>query len=152
MENASKALIMAAGVLIGVLILSLAIYLFIDFGTTSAKINSQVAEQQIAQFNSKFAAYEGQDGLTIYDVITVASLANENNIYYEDFDGYEIEVLLVNPTLHPIQENINDTKISLIQADKALINTANLNLPTYKCEILNYHKNGRVHTIKFTKN
>lgn len=32
MENASKALIMAGGVLIGILILSLAVYLFIDFG------------------------------------------------------------------------------------------------------------------------
>ena len=33
MENASKALLMAAGVLIGVLILSLAVYLFENFGT-----------------------------------------------------------------------------------------------------------------------
>ena len=32
MENASKALIMAGGVLIGVLIISLAVYLFVSFG------------------------------------------------------------------------------------------------------------------------
>ena len=60
MENASKALIMAAGVLIGMLILSLAVYLYIDFGTSAAQINSQITEQQIAQFNSKFTSYEGQ--------------------------------------------------------------------------------------------
>ena len=38
MENASKALIMAAGVLIGVLILSLAVFLFLDFCPTSERI------------------------------------------------------------------------------------------------------------------
>ena len=60
MENASNALIMAAGVLIGILILSLAVYLFIDFGSTASEINSQITEQQISQANSKFTIYEGQ--------------------------------------------------------------------------------------------
>ena len=54
MENASKALIMAGGVLIGVLILSLAAYLFVDLGSTSAEITAQNAEKQITEFNSKF--------------------------------------------------------------------------------------------------
>ena len=41
MENASNALIIAGGVLIGVLIISLAVYLFVDFGSTSAEINKK---------------------------------------------------------------------------------------------------------------
>ena len=41
MENASKALLMAAGVLIGILILSLAVFLFTNFGSASAEINKQ---------------------------------------------------------------------------------------------------------------
>ena len=44
MENASNALIIAGGVLIGVLILSLAVYLFADFGSTSAEINKKTQE------------------------------------------------------------------------------------------------------------
>jgi len=36
MENASKALLMAAGVLIGLLVLSLMVYLFASFASTSA--------------------------------------------------------------------------------------------------------------------
>ena len=59
MENASKALLMAGGVLIGVLIISLAVYLFADFGSTSAEVNAQNAQKQITAFNSKFTAYEG---------------------------------------------------------------------------------------------
>ena len=37
MENASKALLMAAGVLMGILIISLAVFLFVTFGATSAE-------------------------------------------------------------------------------------------------------------------
>ena len=75
MENASKALIMAGGILVGVLVLSLMVYLFADFGSTSAQINDQNKQNQLSQFNSKFTAYEDKEGLTIYDVITVAARA-----------------------------------------------------------------------------
>ena len=51
MENASKALLMAAGVLIGVLILSLAVYLFANFGTASAEIHKQKDMNEINKFN-----------------------------------------------------------------------------------------------------
>ena len=149
MENASNALIMAAGVLIGILILSLAVYLFIDFGSTASEINSQITEQQISQANSKFTIYEGQEDLTIYDVITVASYANENNIYYQDnLSEYKIIIYL---GTQQIQDNINNKKIELIQNDKNLINASNLNLPTYECKVLSYYGSGRIHEIKFTK-
>ena len=74
---------MAAGVLIGVLILSLAAYLFVYFGSTSQQIHEQNEENQINEFNSKFTSYVGKDNITIYDVITVANLATENNKKYE---------------------------------------------------------------------
>ena len=82
MENASKALLMAASVLIGILIISLAVYLFVTFGSASAKMHKQNEVQQIAQFNSQFTSYEEKE-CTIYDVITLANLATENNKYYE---------------------------------------------------------------------
>ena len=106
MENASKALLMAAGVLIGVLILSLAVYLFVSFGTTSSELHKQQDSDRINQFNSQFTSYEGKEGVTIYDVITVANLATENNIYYEfnkrnnipstDTNDFYISVVLKN--------------------------------------------------------
>lgn len=85
MENASKALLMAAGVLIGVLILTLAVYLFATFGATSAELHKQQATDRLNEFNSQFTSYEekNENGLTIYDFITVASLATENNKYYD---------------------------------------------------------------------
>ena len=86
MENASKALIMAASVLIGVLILSLAVYLFVTFGASSAQMHKQIDENRLNEFNTQFTSYEGKSGLTIYDVITVANLATENNKNYEFFN------------------------------------------------------------------
>ena len=78
MENASKALLMAASVLIGVLILSLAVYLFTSFGSTSAELHKQQDEQRLEQFNTQFSSYEGKEGgITIYDVVTIANLATE---------------------------------------------------------------------------
>ena len=44
MENASKALLLAAEVLIGMLVLSLMVYLFITFGSNAAKINKQLED------------------------------------------------------------------------------------------------------------
>lgn len=79
MENASKALLMAAGVLIGVMILALAVYLFISFGGTSAQIHDNIQKDQLAKFNTQFTNYETKASVTIYDIISVANLATENN-------------------------------------------------------------------------
>lgn len=147
MENASKALIMAGGVLIGILLLSLAVYLFADFGSTSAEINAQNAQKQITQFNSQFTSYEGKEGLTIYDVITVIGYAQENNKYYEDSGEYKIIVKLEN---QPVQGWSEENKIKKIK-DEQIVLENSTNLPTYKCKIEEYHENGRVKTISFTK-
>ena len=83
MENASKALLMAAGVLLGIMIISLAVYLFSNFAGTSSQIHANIEENQIAQFNSQFTTYEGKDNVTIHDVVSMASLATQNNQTYE---------------------------------------------------------------------
>ena len=83
MENATKALLMAAGVLIGLAILSLAVYLFTTFGVASAEMHGQIEQDRINQFNAQFTSYQQRNDLTIYDVITVVNLAKNNNEYYE---------------------------------------------------------------------
>ncbi len=83
MENASKALLMAAGVLIGIMIFSLAAYLFTQFGGTSAQIHENIETSQIEEFNSQFTSYQVKDTVTIHDIISMANLATQNNQYYE---------------------------------------------------------------------
>ena len=83
MENASKALIMAAEVIIGVLVLSLMSYLFVTFSSNSSEIIKQMDENKLTEFNNQYDKYKGKSDVTIYDIVSLASLARENNEYYE---------------------------------------------------------------------
>ncbi len=83
MENASKALIMAAGVLIAIMILSLGIYLITTFGSLSAKEHAKIAENQKLEFNNQFYQYQGRNDITIYEIVTVTNYAKNNNMKLE---------------------------------------------------------------------
>ncbi len=79
MENAAQALIIAAGVLVGVLILSLGIYLATTLAGYSANTQSEIDKNVLAQFNDEFLKYSGRTDLSIQDIITVKNYALENN-------------------------------------------------------------------------
>lgn len=95
MENASNALLMVAAVLIGVMIISIGVYLFSVFGDTTSAIEDQIEQSQIAQFNSQFTKFEGLENCTIYDVVTTINLAQSNNKNYdytsEDIASYNTD-------------------------------------------------------------
>lgn len=96
MENASKALIMAAEILIGVMIMSIAVYMFQSFAGSSQETYRQMELARIGEFNSQFTKFygsrtvtvNGSDVLipikcTIHDIIGLANLAQKNNLQYE---------------------------------------------------------------------
>ena len=85
MENASQALIIAAGVLIGILIITLGTYLYYVFGAYVSDSQAQIAENTLAQFNDKFLRYENKSDLTIQDIVTVKNYALENNYKYSEY-------------------------------------------------------------------
>ncbi len=82
MENASKALIMAASILLGLMIVSVGTVLFNSFGGFSKNITEEIAKKQIAEFNAQFQKYEGKK-ITTHDIVTLANLAQKNNKEYE---------------------------------------------------------------------
>ena len=98
MENASKALIIAGEVLIGVIVLSVGVALFTMFQNYSKQTVEQLNESQIAEFNNNFLKYYGVIGddetgkqkpieVTAHDIISLAKFAKENNKKYDlDFD------------------------------------------------------------------
>lgn len=79
MENASKALIMSASILIGIIILSIAAYLFTAFGGSSKQIQEQVDSRVIAEFNNNFLKYQGSEECTIHDIVNLAKFAKKTN-------------------------------------------------------------------------
>ena len=79
MENASKALLMAAGILIGLLILALMVTLFASSKSLFDGYDATKESEAIQQFNVNFTKYVGQN-LTIHDAITIYNFAIENGI------------------------------------------------------------------------
>lgn len=91
MENASKALLMAGGVLIAILILTLIIYMGTTIrGLAKSQDNKALAEQT-AEFNAQYEAY---NKTVMYgtDVITVVNKAIDYNSR-TDVDGqYKVNI------------------------------------------------------------
>lgn len=91
MENASKALLMAATVLVGVLLLSLGVYLFTLFGRFGTETTAKLNQKNIDEFNAqfyKYKSYQDENGnwrntCRAQDIVTIANLAKENNAKYE---------------------------------------------------------------------
>ncbi len=149
MENASKALIMAGGVLIGILILSLAVYLFIDFGGKASVIHDRITSNQLTQFNAQFNVYVGRKDVTIYQIISLVNLAKENHEEHKS-DGvyesdYKIEILIDGINKTSIDE---DDKLTLITTNNDVESSIDENgEPTvvpkvkYECTNAEYHDN-----------
>lgn len=130
---------MAAVVLISIMILSIAVYLFTYFADYAKDVEGEVRTNKISQFNSQFLSYQGKD-LTIYDVITLANLAKD----YNQVNGYDNSSILgyitVSATVFRgnISENaMNDiSKISedmIYELDAAGKSTGELK--KYKCTV-----------------
>lgn len=90
MENASKALLMAGGVLIAVLIISLFVYMF-----TSASSMFQTEEdveriQEIEEYNKQYESYN-RNLLRGTDLISLMNKVISNNAKYEDEGTETIE-------------------------------------------------------------
>ena len=120
MENASKALIMAASVLLGVMILSVGVYLFYVYSDYSSNAYQQMEQAQINQFNTQFLKYYGMTAVenekeepqpilcTAHDIISLANLAYQNNLQYEvdNLNGYNVNT-------YYIQIDVGNTNITL---------------------------------------
>ncbi len=79
MENASKALLMAGGVLLAMLVATLFVYAFTTMGDSSRDVMKVWSREEIQSFNQKFYDYEGRSDLRVQDVVTIINIANDNN-------------------------------------------------------------------------
>lgn len=103
MENVSKALIMAGGVLIGVLILSLVVYSYRQLSAIGNQDYDQTVIRQQKDFNAQWEKFNGN----VYgsDVLSIANLIEDYNTREADNKGY---------TTITTQIDLKDTKLELI--------------------------------------
>lgn len=118
MENASKALIIAGGVLIVILVLTLFAYINTKMGSGTHNLYSRLEDHDITEFNQKFLNYDGNNNLKIQDVVTLintANNANKNNNIGAYVDVKQNNVSLLTSNINQLLED---------NADK-----------TYKCDV-----------------
>lgn len=162
MENASKALIMAASVLIGIVIASMAVYLFTSFSGSINEMQGQMEEGQLQKFNSQFTSYVGKENLTIYDVITVANLAIDNNNYYDlnekSENNFYITVKLKNNTelqkltKQQLENNyLANIDSQMTEIEDVITGEPIKKLTNYTCTVELNPNTGRVKLVKFSE-
>lgn len=80
MENATRALVMAGGILIGILILGALMLMFNSIGAYQTNKNDSDKQTEIAQFNNQFEPYNKED-LTLMELKSVYNkiLSNRKN-------------------------------------------------------------------------
>ena len=94
MENASKALLMAGGTLIAILIMSLIVYVFTTSTRMAEAQDEKISKQQTAEFNKQYEAYD-KSRMYGTDIISVVNKAIDYNrrLDVED-EEYRINIVL----------------------------------------------------------
>ncbi len=141
MENASKALLMAGGILLAVLILSVFIYV----GVTMSNVASQQEEskllEQVTEFNRAYEAYN-RSRLYGADVLSVVNRAIDNNQKYsEDETDYIITITVtIGDSDYTYKDDLSDNDIDL----------TNYKTSIFTCASVEYNsKTGRISTMSF---
>lgn len=79
MENASKALIMAGGILIALLVIGALLLMFNQIGSYEKAQTTSEKNSQLAQFNSDFERYTDDNGIKGVDIISIINKVTDFN-------------------------------------------------------------------------
>lgn len=117
MENASKALLIAGGVLVAILILGVLIVTINIVNSNQKTREKTLATEQLAEFNQKYEAYN-KKALRGTDIITLMKMAIENNNSATSDNPYYINVVI---DLGSDKIEDSSTRTVILNKDKKVI-------------------------------
>ena len=94
MENASKALLMAGGILISIVVIGLFAYMFTYISSSYESREVVKKTEEIVTFNKKFESYN-KKLLRGTDVISLMNRVISNNEKYEGIEEYQITIAFI---------------------------------------------------------
>ena len=153
-ENASNALMIAAGVLISILIISLAVYLFNSSSDFAESYYADIDSKTTQAFNNEFEIYN-RDNVTIQDIVSLANFARDTNIKNEvendKNNSVYIQVILYNGSKH--LETMDREELYEFMEENTFIDNNPINgEQTFRCKEIEYDENTqRVNKIVFEK-
>lgn len=93
MDNAAKALIMAASIILGVMLFSTFVYIFRAGGSVDQAYEEAQFERELRLASAKFDIYDRQDN-TVADILSVINLAYNTNEDFTYDQAKAVEVLI----------------------------------------------------------
>lgn len=171
MENASKALLIAGGVLIAVLILSLLVRSFLTINKFQLSQLTAEEQAQLEKFNEQYTKYLGQyvygtEVITVinksldnvaYSITTKIKFANNGNgyeysgyIYNKNKKRYEQAKISIKKGDTLTIKNYDENNATVENFINNLSEAGELNNMAFKCTEITYdHSTGRVNGITF---
>lgn len=122
MENASKALLIAGGVLIAILIVSVLVVTLNIVNSNQRTREKALATEQLAEFNQKYEAYN-KKALRGTDIITLKNMAKS--------EGNAVTVKVTNGT-EEIDVSIEKNKIAIFACTKVEYNNGRISALTFQ--------------------
>lgn len=141
MENATRALTMAGGILIALMILGALFLMFNNLSSYQNQNDTSTKSTQIAEFNNQFEPYN-KDKLTLMELHSVYNKVNSNNTKNPE---YKIEMIYEFNSNHEdgkLKENFKSNFTAIEEAEK--MNS------TFSCINIEYKGvDGRISKIVF---
>lgn len=151
MENASKALIIAGTILIGILLIALLVYFFNSALGVNKAYKENINITRIVEFNTKFTKYDisqkqyeesdGKNYVRIYDIITLGNLAKEFNKDFEEGESDYIEI-----KINGVDENISNNSSA---DNNKLLKKYNKTECKFVSKNVEYSSSGRIKSMEF---
>ena len=120
-ENMSNALMMAGGVFLGILLVTLVVITFFSSANFARNYEEKIEGINLEAFNRQFEIYQVKErDITIQDIISVGNLAkdiNEKNEITDPKSDYYLKVTLSGTTVSnpSIERNTEEQRIELIK-------------------------------------
>jgi len=131
MENASKALLMAGGVLLALMILTVGIILYNSFSNTTDQYAERLSTTELNEFNTKFEVFRGRTDITAQEIASLINMVVE----YRNKTPMNVEI--------SVNGNNHTETIEFLKE----------NLGTkFNCEGIEYNSSGEVMSIAFITN
>lgn len=114
MENASKFLIMAGGILIALIVASIMVYLFSTGTVLTLGYDTRMSEAELQAYNSEFETIANKDSVSASDIASLINKAKNINESIKDKGG------------EPIKIEITIKDVSLTKTDWTIADTAEI--------------------------
>lgn len=145
MENASKALIIAGGILIAILVISIGVYLFANYADMGSSYEQNFSTAETQKFNVNFTKFKDRNDITIQEIVTLVNFAKQYK------EKTEINVTISIPSKPDLITYLETNPSGSISRDEKIIEDLikENSDKKFTCTNIEYGNDGRVNIISF---